>query len=92
VGEARLTLDYVDLRSVRVLVTLQRIPAAVRTLTDRQRQICGLIGAGRSSVQIAKEIDLARETIDNHRSRIARTVGIKTWSLVAWCGERREWF
>jgi DNA-binding CsgD family transcriptional regulator len=91
-GEARVTLTPVEMRGLRVHVTLATMPSQVRSLSDRQRQICALLGAGMSSREIGAALDLVRETVDNHRAAIAKKIGIKPHSLAAWCGENREWF
>lgn len=88
----RITLLPVDLRDARVLVTLRKSPAEFQSLTDRQREICGMLAAGMMSTEIAKQLERTRETVDNHRAQIAKRIGIRPQSLIAWCGENREWF
>ena len=45
-------------------------------LTDRQRQILGRIGAGKSTKQIAFELGLSPKTVDVHRARIMERLQI----------------
>ena len=92
VGLWRTTITPCHVGKVAIIGNARKHPLSVLSLTDRQREICGHLGAGFTSLQIAKQLDLARETIDNHRSAIAKRIGIKPFSLVAWCGEHREWF
>lgn len=46
-------------------------------LTQRQRQILGLIGAGKSTKQIGFELGLSEKTIAAHRAQIGDRVGIR---------------
>ena len=92
IGSWRTTLSRCRVRKVRLIGLVRRIPDAVLILTDRQREICALLARGLTSTEIAKQLDRARETVDNHRAAIAKRINIKPWSLVAWCGEHREWF
>ena len=91
-GRWRTTLHACRVGKVRLIGMARKVPESVTALTDRQRQICSMLASGMSSVQIGKSLDRARETIDNHRAQIAKRIGIEPWSLVAWCGENREWF
>lgn len=92
VGVYRTTLSHCHVGKVRLIGLVRRFPDAVLALTERQREICALLARGMISTEIAKQLDRARETVDNHRAAIAKRIGIKPWSLVAWCGEHREWF
>ena len=92
IGRWRMTLWPCKAGKVRVIGYSRKIPDEIELLTDRQLEICALLGDGLSSREIAKQLDLARETIDNHRSGISRRLGIRPWQLVAWCGRHREWF
>ena len=54
-------------------------------LTDRQRQIITLIAQGKTNVLIATELGLSSRTVETHRYRIMRQLGLKnTAELVAW--------
>ncbi len=77
---------------VHMIGVAREFPKKVLLLTDRQREICRLLGSGMTSLDISKKLDIARETVDNHRSGIAHRIGIKPASLMAWCGEHRQWF
>lgn len=46
-------------------------------LTQRQRQILGLIGAGKSTKQIGFELGLSEKTVAAHRAQIGDRVGIR---------------
>lgn len=44
--------------------------ARLALLTDKERQICRLVVAGRSSREIADALDISSRTVENHRARI----------------------
>lgn len=46
-------------------------------LTDRQRQILGRIGAGKSTKQIAFELGLSEKTVAGHRAQLMERLGIR---------------
>lgn len=59
--------------------------AGNRTLTGRQRQILALVAQGKTNAAIAEELNLSRRTIEAHRLRLARAVGVRNSSeLIAW--------
>ncbi len=54
-------------------------------LTDRQRQIVTLVAQGKSSADIAGEIGLSVRTIESHRLRLMKGLGLRNVAdLVAW--------
>ncbi|MNT60654.1 Transcriptional regulatory protein UhpA [compost metagenome] len=54
-------------------------------LTGRQRQILTLVAQGKTNGAIAEEVGLSRRTIESHRLRLARSVGVaNSAELVAW--------
>ncbi len=56
----------------------QRQQAAVRLrpLTRRERQVLQRVVAGRSSKQIARELDISVKTVELHRSNLLRKAGV----------------
>lgn len=44
--------------------------ARLALLTEKERQVCNLVVAGRSSREIADELDISPRTVENHRARI----------------------
>ncbi|MHA6729496.1 LuxR C-terminal-related transcriptional regulator [Devosia sp. A369] len=61
------------------------ISEAPLALTRRQHQILSLVAQGKSSDAIAREIGLSRRTVESHRLRLSRSVGVANSSeLVAW--------
>lgn len=54
-------------------------------LTGRQRQILTLVAQGKTNTLIAEEVGLSRRTVEAHRLRLARSVGVaNSAELVAW--------
>ena len=50
----------------------------VKSLTRREKEILQLIAKGRTTVQIAAQLNLSRFTVDTHRKNIHNKLGIKT--------------
>lgn len=54
-------------------------------LTGRQRQILTLVAQGKTNASIARELGLSTRTIEAHRLRLSRSVGVaNSAELVAW--------
>lgn len=54
-------------------------------LTGRQRQILTLVAQGKTNAAIAEEVGLSRRTVEAHRLRLARSVGVaNSVELIAW--------
>lgn len=92
IGRWRVWLYPCRAGKARVIGTVRPIPKALLQLTDRERQVCKLLADGHGSKRIAGRLRVTRSTIDNHRSKIARKLGIEAAALVAWCGHHAEWF
>lgn len=58
---------------------------ADRVLTERQRQILAQVAQGKTNAQIAAETGLSRRTIEAHRARLMKSVGVgNAAELMAW--------
>jgi DNA-binding CsgD family transcriptional regulator len=54
-------------------------------LTGRQRQILTLVAQGKTNAAIAVELGLSRRTVEAHRLRLARSIGVaNSAELVSW--------
>ncbi len=59
-------------------------------LSGRQRQILTLVAQGKTNAQIAEEIGLSRRTIEAHRARLMKAVGVRNAAeLVGWFSAER---
>ena len=48
------------------------------TLTRREREILNLLAKGRTTLQMAEELQISKFTIDTHRKNIHKKLGIKS--------------
>lgn len=54
-------------------------------LSERRRQILSLVSQGKTNVEIALELALSRRTVEAHRARVMRKVGVRNAAeLIAW--------
>lgn len=55
------------------------------SLSERRRQILSLVSQGKTSGDIALELALSKRTVEAHRARIMRKIGVRnTAELIAW--------
>jgi PAS domain S-box-containing protein len=60
-------------------------PVTQATITGRQRQILALVAQGKTNAAIADEIGLSKRTVEAHRLRMMRLVGVRnTAELISW--------
>lgn len=66
-------------------------PVARLDLTDRQRQILTLVAQGKTNAVIGAELGLSPRTVEAHRLRLTRAVGVRNSAeLIAWFGTVRS--
>ncbi|MBY2909939.1 PAS and helix-turn-helix domain-containing protein [Rhizobium leguminosarum] len=54
-------------------------------LSERRRQILSMVSQGKTNVEIALELALSKRTIEAHRARVMRKIGVRnTAELIAW--------
>ncbi len=59
------------------------------TLTDRQQQIVALVSQGKRNAEIATETGLSVRTVESHRARLMKILGVRNAAeLSAWFGDR----
>jgi len=68
----------IDERVQQDRTELESIKAGFALLTPRERDVMKLVIAGKSSKQIAAELGVSRRTVESHRERIMKKVGIKS--------------
>ncbi len=54
----------------------------IASLSDRELQVFRLIGEGLTAAQMAEQLHLSRHTIDTHRQRIKRKLGLRSAAAV----------
>ena len=59
-----------DIRPCRICHLDYMPPSAFPDLTDREREILGMIALGRSNAEIAEELVLSPKTVSNHVSNM----------------------
>ncbi|MDI6029406.1 LuxR C-terminal-related transcriptional regulator [Corticibacterium sp. UT-5YL-CI-8] len=63
----------------------RRIISESVSLTDRQHQILALVAQGKKSAEISQETGLSIRTIESHRARLMKSIGLKNAAeLSAW--------
>ncbi len=61
------------------------VTEGIARLTARQRQILAMVAQGKTNAEIADEIGLSRRTVEAHRLRLCRSVGVQNSAqLTAW--------
>jgi len=56
---------------------------AASQLTQREREVIKLIGAGQRTREIALQLSLSHKTVEKHRTNLMRKLGLKTATAVA---------
>lgn len=72
--------SYVSPRLAELLaLELRQVAAAPphEPLTERERQVVALIGAGKPVKQVASELHISVSSVNTYRTRIARKVGVR---------------
>jgi len=65
------------------------IPSSLDHLTDREREVLGLICQGQSDNDMSKTLALSRNTVRNHIAALYRKIGVNRRSAaIIWARER----
>ena len=80
IGEARKGRRYVskDLHDVPTHWTTKPVKPAHESLSDREYQILRLLGSGKSTSDIARDLGLSSKTISTYRERVLQKLGMRT--------------
>jgi DNA-binding NarL/FixJ family response regulator len=66
----------IDPRVAMTLVEERRRTVTAEGLTDREREVLGLVGAGVATKQIALRLGIAPKTVKSHMTHIFRRIGV----------------
>ena len=62
----------------RLSAETRRAARGTAELTERERDIAGLVAAGRSNKEVAASLFLSEKTIEHHLSRIYAKLGVRS--------------
>ena len=62
---------------VRDITDRHQISARMEALSDREREVLGMVSGGASNKQIAARLDLSIKTVEAHRSRLMKKLGAR---------------
>jgi DNA-binding NarL/FixJ family response regulator len=57
-------------------------PRPMDTLTDREREVVGLVVKGLSTKEIATQLDISTRTVETHRANLMRKLNLKSVALL----------
>ncbi len=81
IGEA-ITASSADLQRIASQAQMEK---KLGGLTDRERDVLGLVIAGKTSKAIALDLDISIKTVENHRHNIMAKAGVTSVAqLIAW--------
>jgi two-component system response regulator NreC len=52
--------------------------ARVELLSDREREVTGLVALGYTNAEIAAELHIAQKTVEAHRAHVLAKLGLRT--------------
>jgi DNA-binding CsgD family transcriptional regulator len=77
------------LKGLRQVTQPSGLSSDIGLLTDREREVLGLICEGKSDVEMSKELNLSQNTIRNHVASLYRKIGVNRRSAaIIWARER----
>jgi DNA-binding NarL/FixJ family response regulator len=65
-----------DPRAARTMLSAQRAAAPLESLTDREREVLGLVAEGLPNKQIARKLGISEKTVKAHLTSAFRTIGV----------------
>ena len=63
-------------RAAQALLAARREPSPASTLSDREREVLGLVAGGLSNKQIAAELGISEKTVKAHLTHVFRAIGV----------------
>ena len=75
----------------RIAASLERTtPTAVSQLSSREREVFELLICGRSNGEIASALFISEKTVETHRTRIYRKLGVTSLAELVWLAARHD--
>jgi DNA-binding NarL/FixJ family response regulator len=65
-----------DPRAARTMLSAQRSAGPLESLTDREREVLGLVAEGLPNKQIARRLGISEKTVKAHLTNAFRTIGV----------------
>ena len=65
-----------DPRAARTMLSAQRSTGPLESLTDREREVLGLVAEGLPNKQIARRLGISEKTVKAHLTSAFRTIGV----------------
>ena len=65
-----------DPRAARTMLSAQRAAGPLESLTDREREVLGLVADGLPNKQIARRLGISEKTVKAHLTSAFRTIGV----------------
>ncbi|MCA6115359.1 response regulator transcription factor [Bradyrhizobium sp. WSM 1738] len=84
------TRNMIDkLKSLRPVAHPLPLSTDIELLTDREREVLGLICEGKSDIDMSKQLRLSQNTVRNHVASLYRKIGVNRRSAaIIWARER----
>jgi DNA-binding NarL/FixJ family response regulator len=77
-----------DPRVARTYLSTRRSAGTAPELTDREREVLGLLGMGLANKQIARRLDIREGTVKAHLTRVFQQIGVRDRTAAAlWARE-----
>jgi two-component system, NarL family, response regulator DevR len=76
-------LDPVQAQQVKAQLAVGSLPEGAEELTDREREVLGLVARGYTNKQIAEALSMSEKTARNHVSHILEKLGLSRRSEAA---------
>ncbi len=73
----RLATRIDQVRLVPAIASALELRIPLRKLSQRQRQVLRLMAAGRSTREIARELELSIKTVETHRAEVMKRLGVR---------------
>lgn len=75
-------------RLSRHLADCDRLRARIAALSERERMVMDLVVEGKANKQVAAQLGLSQRTVESHRTRIMRKMGVDSLAQLARAVER----